>query len=680
MNSWRTALALLLLMVAASGCQINMSKENKPALDLKNIDSSVKPGADFYRYAVGSWLKKNPIPKEYSTWGSFSMLAEENLHRLKELMEKAERVRGKGYGVSGGHIEQLVGEYYAAGMDEKKIEADGVKPLQPELDKIGNIKDTAGLARAIAHLHQGIAGALFGFGVGADPSNSDRNIGHLGQGGLNLPDRDYYLKNDEATKKVRAAYVKHVENIFKLLGEDQDLAEIDARTVLRIETELAKVSRSKVDLRDPKKNHNPMSLKQLAGLSRGFDWPLYFRELGLPSPGKLNVGQPPFFKGVGKLVSRFSLPEWKVYLRFCLANGNAGYLSKAFVEENFDFYGRTLNGTKKMMPRWKRTVGAVSGDLGEAVGQLYVKEYFSPPAKRRAVQMVENIRAAFGERIKKLDWMGGRTKQQALKKLAAMTLKIGYPDKWKDYSKLKLERDSFILNALRISEFEFRRDLKKAGRPVDRTEWWMSPQTVNASYDPTKNDITFPAGILQPPFFNAQADDAVNYGAIGMVIAHEMTHGFDDEGGKYDAHGNLKDWWTRADAAKFKQKAKGLVDQFAGYEPFPGLPLNGELTLGENIADLGGVVLSFNALSKAKERKTIDGLTPEQRFFLAYAQVWRSNVRDERAKLLIKVDPHSPPRYRVNGPLSNLPEFYAAFGVVSGEAMFKPADKRVVIW
>jgi len=675
MNGWRTALALLLVMFAATGCQINMTKE-QPALDLKNLDKSVKPGTDFYHYAVGNWLKKNPIPKEYSSWGSFSILSEENLHRLREIMERAEEA-GKG---KQDHISQIVGDFYATGMDEGQIEAAGVKPLQPEFDRINNINDAAGLARAIAHLHQGIADPLFGFGVGADPANSDLNIGHLGQGGLNLPDRDYYLKQDAATKKIRAAYVRHVENVFKLAGETGAQASADAAAVLRIETELAKVSWSKVALRDPKKNHNPMSLKKLAGLSRGFDWPLYFRELGLKSPGKLNVGQPPFFKSVGRLVGRFSLAEWRTYLRFCLVNENAGYLSQAFVEENFDFYGRTMNGALKLMPRWKRTVGAVSGDLDEAVGQLYVKEYFSAQAKHRAVQMVENIRTIFRARIKQLDWMSEPTKKQALKKLAAMTLKIGYPDKWKDYSKLTLKRDSFILNALRISEFEFQRDLSKVGKRVDRTEWWMSPQTVNASYDPTKNDITFPAGILQPPFFNEKADDAVNYGGIGTVIAHEMTHGFDDEGGKYDAHGNLKDWWTKADAAKFKQKAKGLAEQFDHYVPFPGLPVNGELTLGENIADLGGITLSFNALERTNGLVRIDGLTAEQRFFLAYAQVWRNNVRDERAKLLLKVDPHSPPMYRVNGPLSNLPGFYAAFGISSGEAMYKAANKRVVIW
>jgi putative endopeptidase len=675
----RGGIALTLLVITLlTGCQLNMKKDNNQALDLKNIDNSLKPSGDFYHYAVGNWLKNNPIPEEYSSWGSFSILSEENLHRLREILEKAEK--GQGAGNKGqGKIDKLVGDFYATGMDEKKIEADGIKPLKPELDKIEAIKDTNGLVKVIAHLHRGAADPLFSFGVGADPANSDLNIAQLFQGGLNLPDRDYYLKQDEATRKIRAEYVQHVKNVFQLLGETGE----QAATVLKIETELAKVSRTKVELRDPKKNYNPLDLKKLAGLSSKFNWALYFSELGLRSPGKLNVGQPAFFKGISQLVNKFTLPEWKTYLRFCLINENAGYLSSAFVDENFNFYGKTMNGALKLMPRWKRTVSAVSGDLDQAVGQLYVKEYFSPQAKQRAVRMVENIRAVFRARIKQLDWMSAQTKQQALKKLSAMTLKIGYPDKWKDYAKLTLKRDSYILNALRVSEFEFQRDIKKVGRPVDRTEWWMSPQTVNASYDPSKNDITFPAGILQPPFFSATADDAVNYGGIGSVIAHEMTHGFDDEGGKYDAHGNLKDWWTKADAAKFKQKSKGLVDQFSHYLPFPGLPVNGELTLGENIADLGGITLSFNALEKVVAKNQpgkIDGLKPEQRFFLAYAQVWRNNVRDERAKLLITIDPHSPAMYRVNGPLSNLPEFYTAFGVVTGEAMYKSANKRVKIW
>ncbi|MDD5593897.1 MAG: M13 family metallopeptidase, partial [Candidatus Margulisbacteria bacterium] len=475
-----------------------MKKDEIKALDPRNIDNSVKLGNDFYHYAVGNWLKNNPIPEEYSSWGSFNILAEENLHRLRGIMEKAEK--GKG-----GHIAEIVGDFYFTGMNEEKIEADGIKPLKPEFEKINKIKDRTDLVKAIAHLHRTAAGPLFGIYIGADPANSDINIAQLGQGGLNLPDRDYYLKTDKETRKIKEAYIKHVQNIFRLIGETKPAAERSAAAVLKIETELAKISRSKVELRDPRKNYNPMSLKKLTGLSGKFNWALYFRDLGLKSPGKLNVGQPAFFKGISRLLDKFSLFEWQAYLRFCLVNGNAGYLSSDFVEENFNFYGKTLNGAQKLMPRWKRAVSTVSGNLDQAVGKLYVKEYFPPEAKRRAVLMVENIRAAFGERIRRLDWMGEKTKKQAQKKLAAMAFKIGYPDKWKDYSKLALKRDSYILNAIRAGQFEFQRDLKKVGKPVDRTEWWMSPQTVNASYDPSKNDMTFPAGILQPPFFSPAA-------------------------------------------------------------------------------------------------------------------------------------------------------------------------------
>jgi len=637
-------------------------------LNLQNIDQTVKPGEDFFHYAVGNWLKTNPIPDEYSSWGSFTILAEENLHRLQEIMEKAADQKGP--------IERLVSTYYATGMDEKKIDQEGVKPLQAEFNKIAAIKNYDELVIALARIHRLLANPLFNFSVGADPADSDYNIAQLDQGGLNLPDRDYYLKDDPETKRIREKYLGHVENIFSLMGEGKELAVKDAATILKIETALAKVSWDKVALRDPRKNHNPMNLKKLVETAPDFNWPLYFVSMGLKNPGAFNVGQPDFFSGLSPLLKTLTLDEWKTYLKFCVVNGNADYLSTPFVTENFNFYGRIMNGAKQLMPRWKRVVGNVSGGLDQAVGRLYVKEYFPPTAKRQAVIMVENIRQAFAQRIKKLDWMEAKTKRQALRKLAAMTLKIGYPDKWKDYSKLTLSRDSYLQNAIRIAEFESNRAIKKVGRRVDRKEWVMSPQTVNACYDPTKNEMTFPAGILQPPFFNAAADKAVNYGGIGAIIGHEMTHGFDDQGGKYDAKGDLKDWWTIGDAARFKKKAQGLVTQYHSYEPFPGLPLNGELTLGENIADLGGLNIAYDALEKTLNPKKvvlIDGLTPEQRFFLSFATVWAINVRPERAKMLIKVDPHSPPKYRVNGSLTNLPEFYAAFNL-------EPKNKRVKIW
>ncbi|MFA4967492.1 MAG: M13 family metallopeptidase, partial [Candidatus Margulisiibacteriota bacterium] len=521
-----------------------MKEKVKPVLDINNIDHSIKPGQDFYQYAVGNWLKNNPIPAEYSSWGSFNVLAEENLNVLKEIMEKAKE-RGLGERGTGDRIEKMVGDFYATGMDEKKIEADGIQPLEEELKRIGRIKDVKGLVGNIAHMHQLTAAPLFNFFVSPDAKNSELNMVELYQGGLNLPDRDYYLKDDQYSRNIREKYKIFAARIFKLMGEKEADAEKDAGTVLKMEIELAKISRDKVELRDPIKNYNPMSLSALSKLSDKFDWPLYFASMGARAPGKINVGQPAFFKGLNKLLVQYPINDWKVYLRFCLVNDNAELLNSAFVNEEFDFYGKTMNGAKVLMPRWKRVIGTVNGSVDQAVGQLFVKEKFSPKAKTRAIEMVKNIRAALRERIKKLDWMDKKTQKAALNKLTAMTFKIGYPDKWKNYSKLEIKRDSYVLNVMRASYFEFQRDIKKIGKKVDKTEWYMPPQIVNAGYMPQQNDMLFPAGILQPPFFNADADDPVNYGAIGTVIAHEMTHGFDDQGSQFDAKGNLKNWWTK---------------------------------------------------------------------------------------------------------------------------------------
>ncbi|MFA6169332.1 MAG: M13 family metallopeptidase [Candidatus Margulisiibacteriota bacterium] len=640
---------------------------NNKALDLNNLDTSVKPGADFYRYAIGNWQKNNPIPAEYSSWGSFVILGEENLITLREIMET-----GKGQ----------VGDFYASGMDEKKIEKAGIKPLADELARIEAINDLKGLTLAVAHLHQYSADPLFHIFVGPDYANSDLNIAELYQGGLNLPDRDYYLKDDKYSKEIRAKYQQYVTKMFMLMGAVKAEAEAKAKVVLKIETGLAKISRDKVALRDPRKNYNPLSLKTLAKLANKFDWPLYFQTIGLKKPGKINVGQPEFFAGLNQLMATVTIADWRTYLTFTLVNDNAEFLSSAFVNEEFNFYGRTLNGNKVLMPRWKRVVGTVNAYLDQAVGRLFVKERFSPQAKSRAGEMVRNIRAAFKKRLAALDWMTDKTKKEAFKKLAAMTFKIGYPGKWREY-KFKVERGEYLANVFRGNYFDFHYELNKVGKKVDRNEWGMPVQIVNAGYMPTRNEMLFPAGILQPPFFNAAADDPVNYGAIGMVIAHEMTHGFDDQGRKFDKRGNLKDWWTKQDEVNFKAKAKAVVEQAEAFEQFPGMPLNGELTLGENIADLGGVSISHDALQFAlgkKKQPLLDGLTPERRFFLSYAEVWKTNMRDERAKLLVKVDPHAPAKYRVNGPLSNLPEFYAAFNIASNEAMFRPEAKRAKVW
>ncbi|MFA4844281.1 MAG: M13 family metallopeptidase [Candidatus Margulisiibacteriota bacterium] len=655
---------VVLTVALLSGCS-NMSQKKD---NLTDLDTTVRPGDDFYRYAVGHWQKNNPIPAEYSSWGSFVILGEENLKVLREIMERAaKRPRDS--------REKMVGDFYAGGMDEQKIEAAGLQPLQPELARIEAIRDLTGLALELAHMQQTTSDPLFSFGVAPDLARSDRQIVHLDQGGLNLPDRDYYLKNDLYSREIRTKYQLFVARIFKLMGEDERTSAASARTVLKIETALAKISRTKVALRDPRQNYHPQSLAALAKLAPNFAWPLYFRAIGLTKPGKINVGQPEFLAGLNKLLVKIPLAEWKVYLAFTLVNDNAEYLSSAFVNEEFAFYAKTMNGNQVLRPRWKRVVGTVNAYLDHPVGRLFVQKRFSPHSKKRASQMIESIRRTFARRIKGLDWMSPRTKQAAQQKLAAMTFKIGYPDKWRDYSKLKIERNSYLANIFRGNYFDFHYELNKVGKPVDRQEWQMPAQIVNAGYMPQRNEMIFPAGILQPPFFDAAADDAINYGSIGTIMAHEMTHGFDDQGRKFDAKGNLKDWWSKKDEANFKAKTKGVVAQFGAYTPFPGLPLNGKLTLGENLADLGGLSLAYEALGSLPA-----GKKPQPRFFLSYARVWRNNTRPERAKLLIKVDPHSPAQYRVNGPLSNLPEFYQAFNLISGEAMYKPAAQRVKVW
>ena len=657
--------------------------EQNPPLDPKNMDTSVKPGDDFFRYANGAWIKRTEIPPEYSRWGAFNELIERNNDALHVIAEQASKTQ---VDPKLAPETQKVGDYYASGTDEKTIDALRTKPLAEEFQRIDAIKDRAALLKAIAHLHTIGVGAFFEFGSGQDAKDSSRDIAQAVQGGLGMPDRDYYTKQDADMKQKREKYVAHVTKMLTLLGEPADKAAEDAKKILALETKLAEASRTRVQLRDPIKNYNKMDVRQLQDVTPDWNWSDYFKTIDLVESGDVNVQQPEFFKAANDLFRSTSLDDWKAYLRWHLINAAAPALSKDFVDEDFNFRERILRGTQQIKPRWKRVILSEDNDIGEALGKLYVGFYFPPEAKARALELVNNLKEALADRIKTLEWMDEPTKQEALKKLAAFTVKIGYPDKWLDYSLLQIDRGPFVVNALRANEFEADRDIKKIGKPVDRTDWGMTPPTVNAYYNSNMNEIVFPAGILQPPFFYANADDAVNYGAIGAVIGHEMTHGFDDEGRQFDAKGNLRDWWTPKSAEEFEKRSAAIVQQYNEYEPLPGLHVNGELTQGENIADIGGVKLAYAALQKALDKhpeeraKKIDGFTPEQRFFLSFAAIWRQKIRDEDQKMRLTTDPHSPAQFRVNGPLSDLAEFQKAFGISDGSPMVRSADKRVNIW
>src|SRR5438093_7647650 len=630
---------------------------NAKPIDPSNMDPSVKPADDFFLYANGGWIKRTEIPPEYSRWGSFNQLIEHNNDALHAIAEKAAKAK------SNEADAKKVGDYYASGMDEKTIEAMRTKPLQEELAKIDNMKDRQDVLKEIGHLHLIGVNAFFNFGSGQDDKDSTREIAQAVQGGLGMPDRDYYTKDDDASKKLRDQYVAHVTKMLTLLGEPAEKAGADAKKILALETALAQASRTRVELRDPQKNYNKMTPAELQTLTPAWNWGDYFKEIGLTAPGDIDVHQPDFFKAINTAFTSTSIDDWKTYLRWHLINGAASALSSDFVNEDFNFRETTLRGTKQIKPRWKRVIISEDGEIGEALGKLYAAEYFPPAAKARALELINNLKEALADRIKTLEWMDEPTKKAALEKLAAFQVKIGYPEKWRDYSTLQIDRGPFVLNELRAENFESKRQLNKIGKAVDRTEWGMTPPTVNAYYNPKMNEIVFPAGILQPPFFYANADDAVNYGGIGAVIGHEMTHGFDDQGRKFDAQGNLRDWWTGEDARRYKSRSDRIVDQFNGYVGVDTMHVNGKLTLGENTADLGGLAVAYHALEHAlegKPRPLIDGFTPEQRFFLSYANVWRAKYRPEALRMQIATNPHSPAQWRVNGPLSNLPEFAQA--------------------
>ncbi|KAA0251949.1 M13 family metallopeptidase [Acidobacteria bacterium ACD] len=677
------ALASVLVLASAPAPAAGPSAPAAPAkaVDLANADPATPACVDFYQHANGGWLKANPIPADKSRWGAFEELADRNRAVLKGILEETAAKNDW----PKGSPRQKVGDFYASGMDVEAIEKAGSIPLEPWLAKVEALKGTDALPALLADLHGSGVRAGYGFFVGQDQKESTRYVPMLSQGGLGLPDRDYYLKDDPKSKEMREKYVAHVARMLGLLGEAPEAARKGAETVMALETRLAKASRTRVELRDPEKNYNKRTLAALSEEAPGYSWKAYFAARGVPGSQELNVRQPDFAKAFASLASEVPLAEWKTYLRWHVVRSAAPYLPKRFEEADFDFFGRTLNGVPEQEERWKRVLAATDRGLGEALGQIYVERAFSARSKERMKALVENLRTALGERIDGLAWMGPETKKQARKKLAAFGVKIGYPDRWRDYTALEVSRGSYLANVVAANVFEAKRNLGKLGKPIDRTEWGMTPPTVNAYYSPTMNEIVFPAGILQPPFFWADADDAVNYGAIGVVIGHEMTHGFDDSGSKYDAEGNLKNWWTEEDRKSYEARTDLVVKQFDAYRALPDQAVNGKLTLGENVSDLGGLKVAYAALAKALgkdplEAPAVDGFSPAQRFFLSYAGVWRNNIREEALRVRLNTDSHSPGRFRVVGPLSALPEFHRAFGCAAGNAMWLPEAERPSIW
>jgi len=647
-------------------------------IDPANLDRTCKPCDDFFQFANGGWLKRNPIPPEYSEWGSFVTLADKNQQALHTILEAA----AADTSAPTGSNEQKIGDFYASCMDTTTIAAQGRQPLEPSLAAIEAVHDITGLTEEGARLQAEGAGVLFHFGSDQDFKDSSKVIGEANQGGLGLPDRDYYTREDDKSKKLREQYVEHVAKMLTLLGDTKEKSRAEATAVLAIETSLAKASMTNVELRDPVAVYHKMPLAQVSALTPHFSWNLYFQALGSPQLAELNVGQPEFFKVLDAMVVSVPLSDWKTYYRWHLVNSAAPFLADDFVQENFDFNSRILLGAKELRPRWKRCTSAVDRNLGEALGQTYVREYFPPEAKARAVELVHNLIAALRTDLQTLPWMSPATREAAIVKLRAFTIKIGYPDKWRDYSALKIDRVSYIQNALRAAQFETARDLAKIGKPVDRGEWEMTPSTVDAYNNGQLNEIVFPAGILQPPFYDPARDDAYNYGGIGVVIGHEITHGFDDQGAQFDPQGNLKNWWTPEDLKSFQARGNCVAQQFDGYEVEKGLHENGKLVEGESIADLGGLAIAYVAYHKSLEGKPappeIDGFTPDQRFFLGFAQIWAINERPELARWEANTDPHPLARFRANGPLSNIAEFAEAFGCKRGDPMMR--EQVCKIW
>jgi putative endopeptidase len=671
-------LLMLLTMTMLGNCSQNNTSEQKQDLNLANLDTTVAPGADFYQYATGGWQKANPIPDEYSRYGTFDKLREENQKQIKELIEELSK-KNNAFGSNA----QKVSDLYKMGIDSVKLNAEGAAPIRPFLEEIAAANTEKEIIRLIAKIGKYASNPFFGFYVGPDDKNSSMNIAQLAQSGIGLGDREYYLADDEHSKMLRDEYRKLINTQFKNAGySDADAAKASS-VVMKIETELAESHITKEMRRLPELNYHKYLVSELNEKVAPFDWAYYLEEVGAANADSINVSQVEPVRRAIQLIHTEPIDHIKDYLSWKVINSAANFLSDEFVNANFEFYGKKMSGSKELRPRWKRSIDAVNSALGEAVGQLYVEKYFPPQAKDRMLQLVENLKTSLGERIDNLEWMSDTTKSKAHEKLAAFIVKIGYPDKWKDYTPLEIKEDSYWANMMRAAEYEYNDMIKDLNKPVDKTKWYMTPQTVNAYYNPSSNEICFPAGILQPPFFYMNGDDAINYGGIGVVIGHEMTHGFDDQGRKFDKEGNLTDWWTPTDASRFDERAKVLVDFYDNIVVIDTVHANGTFTLGENIADQGGLQIAYNAFLKteqAKQNKKIDGFTPAQRFFLSYALLWAGNVRDEEILRLTKLDPHSLGKWRVNGALPHIDAWYEAFDIKETDPMYIPKEQRVAIW
>ena len=677
---------LLFLIGTIAACSTESKKQDAPlasGLELANMDTTVRPQDDFFRFVNGNWINRTAIPADRGAWGSFNELSEFNNKAVLDVLKKA----GENPKYTEGTDQRKAADFFSIGMDSSLAESTGLNPLKPTLETIEGIKNKADLQAYLIEQELEGGGAFFSFQVFPDLKNSKKMAAYLGSGGIGLPERDYYLKTDAKSKETREKYKEHVARMLSLIGLDVSTAKKSADRIVVLESQLAKATLTKEESRDPVKQYNKKSIAELTALAPSVNWSTYFNALGV-AEDSIIVTEPVFMKEFEKVINNSGWNEIKIYLKWTALRGSAPFLNHAVVQESFDFNSKYMRGVDQMRPRWKRVLSTTDAFLGEAIGKLYVDENFPAEAKQKAMDMVENIKLAFADRIKSVDWMSDSTKKASLKKLSTFTVKIGYPDEWKNYTGLIVEKApekaSYYQNEVNASKFVVQQNIAKLGKPVNTKEWEMTPQTVNAYYNPLFNEIVFPAGILQPPFYNYKADEAVNYGGIGAVIGHEISHGFDDQGSQFDSEGNLKNWWQEEDLTKFKEKGKALADQFNKYEPLPGVLVQGQFTLGENIGDLGGLNVAYDGLQRFyrehEKPGLIDGYTPEQRFYLSWATVWRIKYKDETLRTQVNTDPHSPGMFRANGPISNITEFYDAFGVKPGDKMYREEKDRVKIW